>query len=69
MSTQLQALGLSSAIALPTDLATPSVDRQIADFVHGRSDGAELMQALYGDVEDEPLPPRLADLLLAWRSH
>jgi hypothetical protein len=68
MSTKLLAHGRSSAITLPPDLATPSVDQQIADFIDGRSDGAALMLALYGEIADEPLPPRFAQLLNGWRS-
>ena len=59
--------GLTCGIALPVDLAVPSLERQIIDFLDGRSDGAELMLALYGDVADEPLPPRLAELVKRWR--
>ncbi|HEX7967419.1 MAG TPA: hypothetical protein VF502_04315 [Stellaceae bacterium] len=60
--------GLTCGIALPAGLAVPSLERQIIDFLDGRSDGAELMLALYGDVAEEPLPPRLADLLKRWRA-
>ena len=59
--------GLTRGIALPVDLVVPSLERQIIDFLDGRSDGAELMLALYGDVADEPLPPRLAELVKRWR--
>ena len=60
--------GLSSGIALPVQLVAPSIERQIIDFLDGRSDGAELMLAIYGDVADEPLPPRLAELVKLWRA-
>ncbi len=72
MDSKFVARRSSSAILLPLDLADPApsaVDRQIADFVDGRSDGAELMLALYGDIANEPLPPRLTELIRAWRSH
>ena len=59
----------SSVAPLPPDLAAPSIDRLIGDFVYGRNDGAELMLALYDDVADEELPPRFAELLKDWRSH
>ena len=59
--------GLPGAIAVPAALALPSLERQVIDFLDGRSDGAELMLALYGDVADEPLPPRLAELVRRWR--
>ena len=61
--------GHSSAVTLPPDLAAPSIDRLIGDFVYGRSDGAELMLALYDDVAHEELPPRFAELLKAWRNN
>jgi hypothetical protein len=60
--------GLSCRIALPANLAAPSLERQIVDFLDGRSDGAELMLAIYGDVADETLPPRLAELVKHWRA-
>src|SRR5258708_39438440 len=60
--------GLSCGIALPANLAGPSLERQIIDFLDGRSDGAELMLAIYGDVADEKLPPRLAELVKHWRA-
>src|SRR5260221_12940225 len=59
--------GFSCGIALPANLAGPSLERQIIDFLDGRSDGAELMLAIYGDVADEKLPPRLAELVKHWR--
>ena len=39
------------------------IDRQICLFLEGDSDGSELLQGLYGDVIDEPLPARLTALL------
>jgi hypothetical protein len=60
--------GLSCGIAVPANLATPSTEQQIIDFLDGHSDGAELMLALYGDVADEPLPPRLAELVKLWQT-
>ncbi len=60
--------GLPCGIALPASLVQPSLDRQIIDFLDGRSDGAELMLAIYGDLADEALPPRLAELLKRWRA-
>jgi len=59
--------GLACGITLPAGFAGPSIERQIIDFLDGRSDGAELMLALYGDVAEEPLPPRLAELMKRWR--
>jgi hypothetical protein len=57
-----------SCTGAPAKPAAPSVERQIIDFLNGRSDGAELMLAIYGDVADEPLPPRLAQLVERWRT-
>jgi hypothetical protein len=59
--------GLTCGIAVPAGLALPSLERQIIDFLDGRSDGTELMLALYGDAADEALPPRLAELVKRWR--
>ena len=36
-----------------------SVDREIARFLDGESNGHALLNALYGDVLDEPIPERL----------
>lgn len=36
-----------------------SVDREIRDFLSGRSNGESLLHALYDDVLDEPVPERL----------
>jgi hypothetical protein len=60
--------GLSCGIAVPAHLAAPSLERQIIDFLDGRSDGAELMLAIYGDLADEPLPARLAALVKHWQT-
>lgn len=45
-----------------SDLDT-MIDRQIRSFLEGHSDGSELLQGLYGDVIDEPIPSRLTALL------
>ena len=55
--------GMSSRIALPAGMALPAIEQHLIDFLNGRSDGAELVLALYGDTADEELPPRLADLV------
>jgi hypothetical protein len=39
------------------------IDRQIRAFLNGESDGNELLQGLYGDALDEPVPARLTALL------
>lgn len=52
----------------PAGTALPALEQQLIDFLNGRSDGAELMLALHGDIADEELPPRLADLVRPWRA-
>ena len=42
------------------------VSQEIADFLEGRNDGARLMQALYGDLGDEEIPPRFKALIERW---
>ena len=39
------------------------VDRKIRSFLAGESDGSELLEALYGDTIDEPVPTRLTAIL------
>ncbi|HEX6840581.1 MAG TPA: hypothetical protein VF113_03600 [Stellaceae bacterium] len=68
MAEKMTIPGLTCGITLPAALALPSLERQVIDFLDGRSDGAELMLALYGDVAEEPLPPRLAELVRRWRA-
>ena len=36
-----------------------SVGKEIGRFLDGKSDGQLLLNALYGDVLDEPIPERL----------
>lgn len=38
-------------------------DRKIRSFLAGDSNGSELLEALYGDTIDEPMPGRLTALL------
>ena len=40
-----------------------AIDQQIRAFLDGDSDGRELLQGLYGDAIDEPVPARLTALL------
>lgn len=40
-----------------------SIDRDIRDFITGKSDGHDLLHALYDYVLDEPVPQRLRALL------
>jgi hypothetical protein len=69
MAEKMMVPGMSRGIVMPVDVPAESVHQQIVDFVTGRNDGGELMLALYGDIVDEPLPPRLADLIAGWRAH
>jgi hypothetical protein len=39
------------------------VDRDIRDFLVGKTDGEDLLHALYDRVLDEPVPDRLRALL------
>jgi len=68
MSARLAVPGFANGIAVPAELGTPSVHREIIDFLDGRSDGGGLMLAIYGDLADETLPPSLAALLQRWRA-
>ena len=40
-----------------------SMDRRIRAFLAGETDGADVLDALYGAAMDEPVPQRLLDLL------
>ncbi|HTV90343.1 MAG TPA: hypothetical protein VME41_15110 [Stellaceae bacterium] len=41
----------------------PSTDREIRDFLAGKTDGEDLLHALYDHVLDEPVPERLRSVL------
>jgi len=41
----------------------PSIDQQIRDFLDGETNGEALLEMLYGDVADEPVPERLLAVL------
>ncbi len=43
--------------------ASLSVGSEIQRFLDGKNDGHVLLNALYGDVADEPIPERLLALL------
>jgi hypothetical protein len=49
----------------PTRFKVPNcpVDREIRDFFAGKSDGKDLLHAIYDHVLDEPVPERLLALL------
>ncbi len=44
-------------------IAPASVDRDIRDFLAGKTDGEDLLHALYDHVLDEPVPQRLRAVL------
>jgi hypothetical protein len=58
-------MSVAEEIELPAVLSAldAAVDRQIRLFLNGESDGSELLQGLYGDAADEPIPARLTALL------
>jgi hypothetical protein len=68
MAKKVGRTALPCGIAIPAPAEPTAVERQILDFLDGRSDGAMLFDALYGDTLDELLPPRLADLVGEWRA-
>ena len=39
------------------------IDRGICDFLAGKTDGEELLHALYDHILDEPVPERLRAIL------
>ena len=45
------------------NIAAFSVDRNIRDFLAGKTDGAGVLHALYDRVLDEPIPERLRAVL------
>jgi hypothetical protein len=44
-------------------VARSSTDREIRDFLSGKTDGEDLLHALYDHLLDEPVPERLRALL------
>ena len=40
-----------------------STEREIRDFLDGKTDGGDLLHAMYDHVLDEPVPERLTALL------
>jgi len=44
-------------------IAISSVDRDIRDFLAGKTDGADLLHALYDHILDEPVPQSLRAVL------
>ena len=43
-------------------IAKSSIDSDIRDFLAGKTDGEDLLRALYDHVLDEPVPERLGAL-------
>jgi hypothetical protein len=61
-------------ITIETDVATTTlpailddldamIDRKIRSFLTGNSDGSQVLEALYGETIDDPVPMRLTALL------
>ena len=44
-------------------IAVSRVDRDIRDFLVGKTNGEDLLHAIYDHVLDEPVPERLSALL------
>jgi len=58
---------LQIAIAVPAsaaiDASTGSIDHRIRAFLNGESHGEDVLDALYGQIADEPLPAKLRAIL------
>jgi hypothetical protein len=50
-------------VAVEPHVAMSWIDGDIRDFLAGRSDGKDLLHALYDHVLDEPIPERLRAVL------
>jgi len=50
---------------VPQVKETDAVGEQLLDFLDGRTDGEELLHALYDHVLDEPVPERMRALFRA----
>jgi len=55
-------LAVKRSLVEPRIVISP-VDREIRDFVAGKTDGEDLLHALYDHVLDEPIPERLRTVL------
>jgi hypothetical protein len=53
------------ACGVPEVEETDTVGEQLLDFLDGRTDGEELLHALYDHILDEPVPDRLRALFRA----
>ena len=47
----------------PRFASSNSTDRDIRDFLAGKTNGEDLLHAMYDDVLDEPIPERLLAVL------
>jgi hypothetical protein len=45
------------------EIEQPTIGEQIRDFLDGETHGEGLLEMLYGDVADEPVPERLLAVL------
>jgi hypothetical protein len=68
MSARLATPGVAEGVVAAAELAVRSTRREIIDFLECRSDGAARLLAIYGDLAEETLPPRLAALVERWRA-
>jgi len=50
-------------LAAEPRIARSSIDGEIRDFLAGKSEGEDLLHALYDHVLDEPVPERLRAVL------
>jgi len=55
----------AAAKCLPVypQIAISPIDSEIRDFLDGKTDGEDVLHALYDHVLDEPVPERLLALL------
>jgi hypothetical protein len=56
-------LAASRRCPIEPPAAARMTDREIRNFLAGKSDGAELLHMLYDHVLDEPIPQRLRGLV------
>jgi Anti-sigma factor NepR len=56
-------LAVKNLAAVEPRVAMSWIDRDIRDFLTGKTEGEDLLHALYDHVLDEPVPERLRALL------
>jgi len=54
---------IAPRIARCSTIARSRTDGEIRDFLAGKTDGEDLLHAIYDDVLDEPIPDRLLAVL------